>query len=169
VVSVRGGSTVSRYAEGTRVTPEKSQQQIAALLRRYGASSYASAWEQGRAMIAFGSEDRHVRIVLALPHPDDPEFRTTPSGRPRDPAARQTACKAEIWRRWRALALGVKAKLEAVETGIETFEEAFMAHIVLPDGRTVAEHVQPAIAHAYRTGEIRPFIPSVKAIEAGSQ
>jgi hypothetical protein len=161
------GRAVSRYAEGTSVSPEKSQQQIGALLRRYGASSYASAWENGRAMIAFGSEDRHVRIVLALPDPEDPEFRTTPGGRPRDTYARQAACKAETWRRWRALALGVKAKLEAVATGIETFEEAFMAHIVLPDGRTVAEHVQPAIAHAYQTGEIRPFIPSVQAIEGG--
>jgi hypothetical protein len=160
---------VSRYAEGTSVSPEKSQQEIGAVLRRYGASSYASAWEQGRAMIAFGSADRHVRMVLALPDPDDPEFRTTPSGRTRDAYARQAACEAEIRRRWRALALGVKAKLEAVETGIETFEEAFMAHIVLPDGRTVAEHVQPAIAHAYQTGEIRPFIPTVKAIEAGHQ
>jgi hypothetical protein len=157
---------VTRYAEGTTTPPEKSQQEIASTLRRYGASSYATAWEGTRAMIAFGAHERHVRMVLILPELGDREIRMTPAGRSRDPRAQKVALDAEIRRRWRALALGVKAKLEAVETGIETFEEAFMAHIVLPDGTTVAEHVRPVIEHAYRTGEIRPFIPP-SAIEGG--
>jgi hypothetical protein len=42
--------------------------------------------------------------------------------------------------------LSIKAKLEAVETGIESFEIAFMPYVVLPDGKTVAEHVLPALA-----------------------
>jgi hypothetical protein len=40
--------------------------------------------------------------------------------------------------------LAVKAKLISVADGIETFEEAFMAHVVMPDGRTVAETITPA-------------------------
>jgi hypothetical protein len=43
----------------------------------------------------------------------------------------------------------IKAKLEAVETGIATFEDEFMAHVIMPDGKRVAEHVQPWIAQAY--------------------
>lgn len=159
---------MSRYAEGTTVSPEKSQQEIAATIRRYGASRLAVAWEDRRAMVAFGAHDLHVRMVLSLPHQDDAEFRTTPTGRGRDAAARRAACEAEIRRRWRALHLAIKAKLEAVDTGITTFEEEFMAHIVLPDGSTVAEHVAPAVREAYRRGSIAPFIPPVKAIGSGS-
>ena len=60
---------------------------------------------------------------------------------------------------WRALALVVKAKLEAVEANIATFEEEFMAHIVMPDGKTVAEHARPMIASAYKSGKIQPLLP----------
>ncbi len=150
---------MAKFAEGTSVPVAKSQQEIGATLAKYGATKYATAWEDGRAMIAFGIENRHVRMVLALAAATDPDIARTPGGRVRDQAAREAAADAENRRRWRALALGVKAKLEAVATGIETLEEAFLAHIVLPDGTTVAEHVKPAIAHAYATGEIQPFIP----------
>jgi hypothetical protein len=34
---------------------------------------------------------------------------------------------------------------QCVESGIETFEVAFMAYVVLPDGRTVAAYVLPAL------------------------
>lgn len=150
---------MAKFAEGTTVPVEKSQQEIGATLVRYGASSYATAWDNGRAMIAFGIEDRRFRMVLELVSADDPALARTAGGRVRDKAARAAAADAENRRRWRALALGVKAKLEAVATGIETLDEAFLAHILLGDGTTVAEHVKPAIAHAYATGEIRPFIP----------
>jgi hypothetical protein len=43
------------------------------------------------------------------------------------------------------LALSIKAKLECVETEIESFETAFMPYVVLPDGKTVAEHVLPVL------------------------
>jgi hypothetical protein len=55
--------------------------------------------------------------------------------------------------------LVIKAKLEAVESGIACFEEEFMAHIVLPDGRTVGEHVIPGIAQAYETGNVPALLP----------
>jgi hypothetical protein len=157
---------MARFAEGTTVSPEKSQQEIGACLRRYGATSFATAWEPGRAMVAFGAHDRHVRMVLEIPDVDDDEFATTPTGRARDRAGVGAAHEAEIRRRWRALTLAIKAKLEAVETGITLFEDEFLAHIVLPDGQTVAEHVRPAVAEAYRTGVIAPFIPP-PALTAG--
>ena len=54
--------------------------------------------------------------------------------------------------RWRALLLVVKAKLEAVEAEIATFEEEFLPHIVLPNGRTVGEMALPEIERAYQGG-----------------
>ena len=38
--------------------------------------------------------------------------------------------------RWRALGLCIKAKLESIASGIETLDEAFLAHVVLDDGHT---------------------------------
>lgn len=53
---------------------------------------------------------------------------------------------------WRALLICVKAKLESVESKIESFEEAFMAHVVLPDGKTASEWLAPQLALAYESG-----------------
>ena len=146
------------YAEGTQVSPERSQQEIASLVRKYGATEFASGWQHGRAMVGFVASNRQVRFILALPT-DISAYRWTPRKQRRTDNQAQDQLDAEIRRRWRALALMVKAKLEAVETGIVTFDEEFAAHIVMPDGRTVAEHILPAIEAAYETGEIGPLLP----------
>lgn len=41
------------YAENTTVTPERSQMEIAGLIRKYGASSFATGWQGGNAMVEF--------------------------------------------------------------------------------------------------------------------
>lgn len=69
----------------------------------------------------------------------------------------EQACR----QKWRALALVVKAKLEAVESGISEFEEEFLAHIVLPDGQTVGRWMQPQIADAYGSGKMPPMLPAL--------
>lgn len=138
------------YAEGTTVSPERSQAEIAELLRKYGAAGFSYGWDNGKAQVAFRAHERIVRFNLPLPDPDAAEFKRTATGRARKDVG--AAYEAEIRRRWRALALAIKAKLECVSTGITTFEDEFMAHIVLPDGRTVSEHVSPKIAQAYSEG-----------------
>jgi hypothetical protein len=55
----------------------------------------------------------------------------------------------QIRSRWRALLLVIKAKLEAVDIGILTAEDAFMAETILPDRQTVAEYMRPHIESAY--------------------
>lgn len=56
------------------------------------------------------------------------------------------------------MALCIKAKLEAVETGISSFEEEFLAYIVLPDGSTVGEWAAPQIEQVYTTGRMPPMM-----------
>jgi hypothetical protein len=56
--------------------------------------------------------------------------------------------------------LVIKAKLEAVASGITTFEDEFLAHIVMPDGQTVATHIKPRIAQAYETGSMQALLPA---------
>ena len=49
-------------------------------------------------------------------------------------AAQQAAWEQVCRQRWRALLLIIRAKLEAVASGITTLENEFLANIVLPDG-----------------------------------
>lgn len=143
------------YAEGTTTPVEKSQMEIAAVVRKYGADSFATGWDGPRAVVQFVAHSRQVRFVLDLPS-DPSEFARTAGQRPRQrtPAEARNAMEAEVRRRWRALLLAIKAKFEVVETGISTFEAEFLAHTVLPDGSTVGERIEPRIAEAIASGRM---------------
>lgn len=159
---------MSRYAEGTAVTPERSRGEIERTLTRYGADAFSYAYDGNIARVMFRADDRMVRFDITLPQVDDPEFYRDGRGTVRTPTQRRSAQEKEIRRRWRALALVVKAKLEAVESGLVTFEEEFLAHLVLPDGSTVGETAVPAIEQAYATGEMPELFPGQRpALEAG--
>ena len=70
--------------------------------------------------------------------------------------------KAKRQRRekWRALFFSIKAKLVSVQSGIESFEDAFLAHVVMPDDSTISDHVRPRIASAYSDGKMVPLLPN---------
>lgn len=138
------------YAEGTTVTPESSQAEIQKLLVRYKATGYMTAWQGSRALIAFMMEGKQIRMEIELPT-DPAEFARTAHKRYRDARQQQLAMAAEIRRRWRSLAFVMKAKLESVATGITTIEQEFGMHLVLPDGRTLSEHVLPKVREAIET------------------
>lgn len=141
------------YAEGTSVSPERSRAEIERILARYGADAFSYGWEGERAIVAFRAHGRMIRFNIQLP--DREQFRRTPSGRrTRSDSQVHVEWEKAQRQRWRALALVVKAKLEAVESGITTFEEEFLAHILLPNGTTVGETVRPDIELAYETGKM---------------
>jgi len=136
---------VSRYAENTSVAAEKSRMEIESTLRRYGADEFAYMTNKTQATVAFIAEGRRVKFVLAMPDPTSREFTHTPERRnARSPQQAEAAWEQATRQRWRALALVIKAKLEAVEAGITEFQDEFLAHIMLPDGSTVGERM---VAH----------------------
>lgn len=142
-----------RYAANTEVSVEKSKGEIERLLTRYGATEFASGWKAERAMMQFAMNNRVIRFVLPLPKRED--FRNTPSGRrKRDDNATFLAWEQGCRQRWRALALSITAKLESAESGIEEFETAFMAQIVMPNGKTMEELALPQIKLAYESGKM---------------
>ncbi|WP_062017425.1 hypothetical protein [Aureimonas sp. AU4] len=147
------------YAENTSVSVEKTEAEIKATLRRYGADRFMTGEDRAGAVISFEMKDR--RVTFRLPLPDRAEQRFKFDGRRNvRPVAKQTEAWEQACRsRWRALFLCIKAKLESVESGIETFEDAFLAQIVLPDGGTVADHILPRIADAYASGTMQPLLP----------
>lgn len=146
------------YAEGTAVAVSKSKAELDELLRKRGADNVGTAQGPGYATLMFTMQGRTVSFRLTLPDGSERSITHTPTGLPRSAPARHTLLEAEHRRLWRALLLVVKAKLESAESGIETFESAFLANIVLPDGSTVIENVAPAIAGAYTDGKVRPLL-----------
>jgi len=129
-----------RYAQTTSVPVERSKQEIERVLTRYGADQFISGWEHGRAMLGFRVHDRMVRFELPLPSAEDYK--------------QQARREQENRQRWRALLLVIKAKLEAVESQIATFESEFLAHIVLPNNRTVGQEFIPQLSQIYKTGKM---------------
>lgn len=136
---------MTRYAATTSVSVAKSKAEIEDILQRYGASGFMSGWQGATAMIAFQIRSRQVKFILPMPDKASREFTHGPSGRPKNADLVHKAWEQGCRQRWRALALAIKAKLEAVECGIVTFDQEFLAHIVGPDGRTVGETIIPMI------------------------
>lgn len=151
---------MSRYAENTSVSVEKSKAEIEGILTRYNAEQFMSGWDQQRAFIAFRMSGRQIKFIIPLPDKNAKAFTHTPGrGTRQDTDKQLQAWEQSCRQRWRALALVIKAKLEAVETGITEFEDEFLAHIILPNGQTVGDHFRPQIAVAYETGKMPILIP----------
>lgn len=144
---------MANYAENTSVPSDRSRAEIEKILMRYGADEFAYATRKDSAVIQFTAEERTIRFTVPLPDRKDRRFTLTPTGKQRsNPAQIEAAYEQAVRQRWRALALVVKAKLEAVASEIVTFEQEFLPHILLPGGRTVYEETAPAIEEAYLTG-----------------
>jgi hypothetical protein len=151
---------MTQFAAFTDVSSDRSRAEIENIIRRYGASQFMYGWAEDKAVIGFACNDRHIRFELPLPARNDPKFTQTPTGRhKRTSAAAEAAWEQACRQRWRALALVVKAKLEAVETGITTFDDEFLAHIVLPGGQTIGQYVLPKLAGVVSSGRIAGLLP----------
>lgn len=133
-------------------------------------------WQGNKALVGFQMNGKQIKFVLQLPDKNDREFTHTPTrGNRRSQEQQEAAYEQAVRQRWKALALVIKAKLEAVESGITIFEDEFLAHIVLPDGRTAGEYMVPQIEEAYRTRQMPPMLPMLmertdmcnKCIECG--
>lgn len=154
---------MGKYATDTSVSVDASRAEIERTLSKYGADEFAYGTRTGEARIQFSMGGRHIRFVLPLPDRNEERFWVTPGRKLRRNEAQayrewEQACR----QRWRALALAIKAKLEAVECGITHFEEEFLAHIVLPNGETYGDFAIPQIAKAYDSGKMPPLLADLR-------
>lgn len=139
---------MSSYAADTTVPVERSKMEIERTLERYRASEFAYAVKPNQAVVIFLLEGRHIRFTLPLPDKNDERFGKTAVGRKRHARAGELAIRdweQACRQRWRALALAIKAKLEAVESGIATIEDEFLGYMVLPSGDTFSEWASPQL------------------------
>jgi hypothetical protein len=143
------------YAQGTEVPIERSKAEIERMISKFGAQRFMTGSEPGKAMLAFQIKNKMVQFVLPLPDQKDQRFWVTPQRRYKRTADEaykewEQACRS----RWRALYLVIKAKLEAIESGITSFEAEFLAHFVLPNGQTVGSYVIPKLEEATSSGRM---------------
>ena len=127
------------YAERTQVPVSKSKTDIEKLVHKYGADGFGIMSMGSAAQIAFRLKGRNILFRMSIPE-GEPKARA----------------------RWRALLLTIKGKLESAECGIESFEDAFLANIVMPGGQTVGEMTRPAIEGHYSGKSNVPLLPDFR-------
>lgn len=150
---------MSKYANTTSVSIDSSRNEIEKTLKRYGAKAFAYATQDNKALIMFEFNGKRIRFILNLPDINERRFSHTPCqellrAQENQMKEWEQACR----QKWRALLLVIKAKLEAVDSGISIFEEEFMASIVLPNNQTVAEYILPQVENCYIKNTLPPMI-----------
>jgi hypothetical protein len=138
--------------ESTNVPVEKSQGEIRKLLAKHGCGRFAFGEERDEmgqrwAAVSFTFNAHAVRMRVPLKLVDEREVKAKAQRAHRKTAdeIRDEMYEQEEKRIWRVLSWNLKARMVAVEEGVETFEEAFLAHLLDPTtGRTIyqdlAEH-----------------------------
>lgn len=149
------------YAANTEVPADRSRAEIERILERYGASAFWYGWDRdsNAAMIAFEVEGRRIRIMVPMPQRE--QFAATPTGRKRMASSIDKEWEQGKRQRWRAMALIVNAKLEAVQAGISTIEAEFLAYTLLPNNQTIGDWLGPQIQYVYETQTMPPMLPGV--------
>lgn len=168
----------SRYASGTNVPIEQSKAEIEGTLRRYGADGFQSGWRDapdGRRVeqITFMANGRTIRFQMIMPAKTDDQFvfvTVRKRRQRRSDNSRLAAWEQHCRQLWRALALCIKAKLEAIAAKISEFDNEFLAFIVDPvSKKTVAEIVRPQLDVNYGGGGVGlPGLPSPEDFKDGS-
>lgn len=158
---------VRRFAEGTEISAERSRADIETLLRKHGASEFAVYTSDDRTIYMYRLKGMMVRHQVEYPKraPYEKDPRSSWKKRPEEQVKKLQ--EAEWRRRWRALLLVCKAKLEMVEAGGSTFEREFLADIMLANGETMGQAMLPRIQEMYQTG-VMPDFPKLLLGPGGS-
>lgn len=150
-------SAPRRYAAGTNIDPERSRAELEALLNKHGATHIGVYKEPTQTRVIFCIQDRWVRQVVTMPAPKTVARGPRKKGQPYQPKPLVDSGDREWRRRWRALILITRAKLELIAAGDSTFEREFLADLLLADGSTVHEATEAQLADGYKSGTTPKF------------
>lgn len=137
------------FAVDTKVPVIQTQAEIEQLVEDRGATGYMRGKDENRAVVCWKMKNRQIMFELPL----DQVAKV----------AKESQGRAEKLERqlWRALLLCIKAKLTSFETGVESFEDAFLAQLVVPtaDGRAgrFGRIAAASIKEAYDKGAVPSF------------
>ena len=137
----------SSFASNTVVSAPKTRGEIEDLIQKYGGVEFASGYDQLQAKIMFKLQDKLILFRLPLPQKKDFTHKKTKWGTEKvNDSAMQKNWEQATRTKWRALLLCLKAKLESAASGITSFEEEFLPHFVMSNGRTLGETIIPQLA-----------------------
>lgn len=129
------------YAKDTKVPVERSHGHLRKVLEKYGATGFMFGESGNQAVCAFEMNDRRIKFVMNIPKGENEKERK------------------KIRSSWRCLLLAITAKLECAASGISTFEQEFLAHIVMPNGKTIGQEIIPQIESGkYMSGQMPPLL-----------
>lgn len=126
-----------RYAEGTSVSPGRSQAEIEKLIERIDGDNFTTTNGSQHIMVAFEVPGRVIRIVLDLPDERDTTRRMI----------------------WRHMVLYIKARVTEIQEGILDVDTAFMPHLLLPDGGVFGDVARSALKQAFAGRPLPSLIP----------
>jgi hypothetical protein len=130
---------------GTSIRPEKSQADISGLLAKYGITNIQHTTIERGFSVAFQAvvqgSDKPITIRIDMPYDRAKDYEDRLGW-------------TEHRRLYRALYWYIKSLLEAWDSGVKTFAEIFLPHIVLPGGRTVIQDLLPKYALALEEGHL---------------
>lgn len=139
---------MAKYAENTSVPVARSVAEIEKTLDRYGVEGFMYAKSAARAGIAFTHKGRTIKLNVPLPKRD--KYKPNKTG--------EAAWEKECRRLWRVLLLSIKADLEAIESGLKTFEDVYLAYTCLPNGSTVGQDIQQKIDAMITGGKMQNLL-----------
>ncbi|MFA5899414.1 MAG: hypothetical protein WC829_09920 [Hyphomicrobium sp.] len=124
---------------------ERSLGEIQKLLRGFGCNRFGSMIDDGlgEVLVQFEYKGRPVSVKASIKgyatawlkeHPHGARTRATPDQYRRKAMDIASVAVYSILRDW------IKGQITAIETGILSFEGAFLGQILLPTGKTVLEH-----------------------------
>lgn len=129
------------YAKNTTISVEDSQADIQNLLRKHGATKFGIDYNHNA--VLFELNKRSIRINLPMPVRDD--YSITLAGQKRNDAQIDKMYDQAVKQKWRALLLIIRAKLEAIESGITTMEDQFLSYMLLPNGQLLGDYIKPQL------------------------
>lgn len=144
------------YAQGTKVGVMQTHMQIQTMLKKAGAFDFMTFSRAGKEGLAFLRDGIAYRLVATLPETEEEAKKWSAGGRL---SGHESYVELERARRMRSLLLVVKARLTAMDDGIQTFEEAFFGDALTDNDQTVAERMVPRIKQAALSGHYPSALP----------
>ncbi len=132
--------------KNTAIRPEKSQADITRELDRYGIYEVQHTNQKDRFSVAFRVELKEMPIPLMV-------RIDVPYNKEKDKEDNNGWKRQRVL--YRVLFYYTKALLNTWDSGLKTFTEIFMPHLVMPNGGTLEQMLLPKIEKAITEGKIK--------------